>query len=98
MWLIIIAILGALIYWITQSGLVPPPNATTVIQIRTGELRVTRGRIPPHAREHVTDILADAKVTRGFIAMTRSRKVIFSRHIPQAIRQQLRNVLMNQWA
>jgi len=41
------------------------------------------------------DILQEAQVKSGFIAITSEARVKFSRNIPEAIHQQLRNVLLN---
>jgi hypothetical protein len=49
-----------------------------------------------HAREHLTEILSDAQVSRGFIAITPANRIVFSRNIPAAVHQRLRNVLLNQ--
>src|SRR5262245_16094029 len=79
-------------------GFVPPPHASTLIRVRDGSVHVRRGRVQAHAREHIADILHDAGVSSGFIAMTSDNRVTFSRQIPPETRQQLRNVLLNQWA
>ena len=95
-WIIVgIVLAGLLAVWL---GFVPPPYATTLIRIRDGELQVRRGRLQGLAREHISDILRDAGVSRGFIAITSANWVVFSRQIPRAIHQRLRNVILNQWA
>jgi hypothetical protein len=95
-WIIVgIALTGVLAVWL---GFVPPPYATTLIKIRDGEIRVRRGRLQGLAREHISDILRDAGVSRGFIAITSANWIVFSRQIPGAVHQRLRNVLLNQWA
>lgn len=98
MWLISIAGLAVLAFATVWLGFVPPLHASTLIRVRQGELHVARGSLKPHAREHVTDILNEAGVSNGFIAVTPGNRVAFSRHIPAPIRQRLRNVLLNQWA
>jgi hypothetical protein len=85
--------LGFLAIWL---GFVPPLGASTLIRIRDGVLVVRRGRLQPYAREHIAAILRDAGVTRGFIAITREKRVAFSRRIPPIVHQNLRNVLLNQ--
>ena len=97
MWLLII-IVGVLFAAPFYVGLLPPPNATTVVRIRPDGIRVTKGRLKPHAKEHVAEILAGVKVTRGFIAIAPDKRVTFSPGVPKGVRQQLRNVLLNQWA
>jgi hypothetical protein len=89
-----------LLVWFAAIGLgfVPPPHASTLVYLRGGALDVRRGRLKPHAREHVMDILQEAGVSRGFIAVTSEDRVYFSNRIPAALHQRLRNVLLNQWA
>ena len=96
MWLVPIACLVALAFAAVWLGFVPPPHASTLLHVRTGAVRTTRGSLSPHAREHVTEILSEARVSRGFIAVTPGNRVVFSRHIPAAVHQRLRNVLLNQ--
>jgi len=79
-------------------GFVPPPNARLLIKIRGGSVRVARGSLKAHAREHVTEILSEIGINRGFIAVSADNRVAFSRQIPVAVHQRLRNVLLNQWA
>jgi hypothetical protein len=87
-------LLGGAVVWL---GFVPPPHANLVVRIREGMVVAGRGRLKPHAKEHVSDILNEAGVTSGFIAITPGNRVFFSRSIPGAVHQRLRNVLLNQW-
>jgi Protein of unknown function (DUF3634). len=96
MWLIPIVCLVALAFGAVVLGFVPPPNASTLLHIRSGSVRATRGILRPYAREHVAEILSEANVTKGFIAITTGNRVVFSRGIPSTIHQRLRNVLLNQ--
>jgi hypothetical protein len=77
-------------------GFVPPPHANMLLRIRAGAIRATRGSLKPYAREHVTEILSEARVSSGFIAITPGNHVVFSRQIPTTVHQRLRNVLLNQ--
>ena len=95
MWLIPILCLVAGAFAAVRFGVVPPPHASTLLRVQEGTIRVTKGQLNTLAREHVREILAEAGVTKGFIAITNNR-VTFSRHIPAAIHQRLRNVLLNQ--
>lgn len=98
MWLIPIACLLALAFAAIWFGLVPPPHASIVLRIRLGGIRATRGILRAHAREHLTEILSEAQVSRGFIAVTPANRVLFSPNIPSALHQRIRNVLLNQQA
>lgn len=82
-------------YLLVQFGFMPPPHATILIRIRGGELRVARGRLRAQAREFLLDIVSQAAVTSGFIAVTPGNWVVFSRQIPRAVHQRIRNVLLN---
>ena len=97
MYLIIVLCLAAVAFGAVVLGFVPPPNARTLVRMNGGSIRVVRGSLRSHARDHVSDILTDAKVSKGFIAITSGNRVTFSRTIPSAIHQRLRNVLLNQW-
>jgi len=98
MWILIIIGLAGAAATSIWLGFLPPPHATTLIHIRSGGLHVSRGRLQAHAKEHVSEILREAGVSRGFIAITAPSRVAFSRRIPSTVRQRLRNVLLNQWA
>jgi hypothetical protein len=84
---------GALSVWL---GLVPPPNAATLIRIKHGQIHLRKGQLRAYAKDHATEILTSAGVSSGFIAITPQNSVVFSRQIPADIRQRLRNVLLNQ--
>lgn len=98
MWLPVIGILLVAAFLTVWLGFVPPPGAAILIKIRNGSLDVRRGTLRLHARDCVAEILRDASVSHGFIAITSSNRVMFSRQIPGELRQRLRNVLLNQWA
>jgi hypothetical protein len=97
-WILVIVCgvsVGVVSIWL---GVLPPLNATTLISIRRGQVRLRKGQLRVHAKEDVSDILREAGVSRGFIAITAQNRVVFSRRIPSTIHQRLRNVLLNQWA
>ena len=73
----------------------PPPDANTILHIRHGSIIVSRGHVRAQACEDVTEVLRGG-VTKGFIAITGEKRVVFSRQIPAELHQQLRNVLLNQ--
>lgn len=96
MWLIPIACVLVLAFAAVWFGIVPPPYANTVLRIGSDGIRATRGSLMPHARVNLAEILSEARVSRGFIAVTPANRVAFSRNIPTALHQRLRNVLLNQ--
>ena len=76
-------------------GIVPPWNATTVIRIRAGKVVLKRGQLRGPVRDDVEEVVAGAGLTSGFIALTSESRACFSRNVPEATRQRLRNVLLN---
>ncbi|MCX6873853.1 MAG: DUF3634 family protein [Verrucomicrobia bacterium] len=75
---------------------VPPLGAVTFIRIRSGSLHLVRGTVRAPVLSDLTDILRPAGVTTGFICINGERRIVFSRSIPAAIHQPLRNVLASQ--
>ena len=73
---------------------IPPPQARILIRIRNRALDARRGTVRSHARK--CEILRYGDVARGFIAVTGDSKVYFSRNIAPALRQRIRNVILNQ--
>jgi hypothetical protein len=96
MWWLLTAVALAVVWFLAfLLGLIAPPNARLLIKIHNGQLRVTRGQLRAQPREFISEILREAHVTTGFIAITFYRRAAFSRNIPGVIRQRLRNVLLN---
>jgi hypothetical protein len=93
---IAIGIIAAFGYSLVQFGFVPPPQAILLIRIRSGQIKIRRGNLRPLAKDFVSEILQTAKISQGFIAVTSSHRVFFSRNIPQRVHQRLRNVLLNE--
>ena len=89
----LLILLCLLVIWYCE--LVVPLGASTHIVIRGDSLQVRRGIVRSHVQSALTDILRQAGVTRGFICVNDQRRIVFSRNIPPAIRQHLRNVLAN---
>jgi len=87
-----VAILGLLAVLL---HFVPPPHAKVLIKIRDQQLKVTRGQVRAQSREFISDILQQAGITSGRIAITYYNRAAFLRNIPVGIRQRLRNVLLN---
>jgi hypothetical protein len=94
--LVILAAIVLLVVGAVHGGLVPPPTATTLIQIRAGSVNVARGQVSSTTIEHVRSILREEGVASGYIAVT-SQRVFFSYKIPPATHQRLRNVLLNRF-
>jgi Protein of unknown function (DUF3634) len=93
--LIGLLIVAVLLVWL---GFVPPPHAVTLIRVRNGVATVKKGHVRSDALEAVSQILREAGVAGGFIAVMGDNKLVFSRKVPPQIHQRVRNVLLNQWA
>ncbi|MGC3957212.1 MAG: hypothetical protein QM813_04360 [Verrucomicrobiota bacterium] len=79
-------------FWL---GLCPPPNARCLIRIRNGGVSVAGEAVPRHVLSSIAEILQNAGIEKGFIAITPNRRVKFSYQIPKTIQQRLRNVLFS---
>jgi len=97
MWFLIMGGLVSVVAASIWLGFLPPPHATTLIRISGGQLHATKGGLKANTKQDVSEILRDAGVSHGFIAITRHNRVTFSRRIPATVHQRLRNVLLNQW-
>ena len=97
-WVGIIGSLAVVGFLAFRLGFLPPPHATTLIRIRDGRVDVRRGQMRLHAKGQVADVLREAGVSSGFIAVTPGNRIAFSRSIPSTVHQRLRNVILNQWA
>lgn len=73
----------------------PPLNTKCLIRIHNGAGFVTGEPLPRHVMLSLIDILHGAQVKTGFIAITSEARVTFSRNIPEAIHQQVRNIVLN---
>ena len=82
--------------WLAVAlGFVPSPMAETVVRFRAGKVSMKRGTLRSQVREDLAEVLAGADVAIGFICIGREGRVTFSRTIPPALHQRLRNVLLN---
>jgi len=89
-------ILVGLAWWLLVGiGLLPPPFSRTTIRIRNGQIRIAGADLPPRVRAYVADVVREAMLPGGFIALSGNRRVAFSRGIPEGVRQRLRNILLN---
>ena len=94
LWVVIVIVI-AIAVLAMRAGIVPPPYAGTLIRIHAGEVKISRGQLSSTARQYVADILREAGVSSGYIAVTSADSITFSRTIPESIHQRLRNVLLN---
>jgi len=95
LWIILVLFVAIFYGVVIALKIVPTPAAATLLTVRGGDIHIKRGKLKPQAMQFVTDILAEAGVTKGFIAINSGNRVTFSRHIPPTIHQRLRNVLLN---
>lgn len=95
MWAAVLACLAVAAFGAVWLKLIPPPQAMVLVKLRNGVLRVRKGRLEPAAKEHVAEILAEERISRGWIAILTNRRITCSRGIPCGAQQRLRNVLVN---
>ncbi len=95
MWLLIIVGVVVVLALAIEFGFIAPPTASIVVQIRNGDVRIERGSLNPGIVSHIASIVRQHGVREGYVAITRDRRISFSRMIPEDIHQQLRNVLLN---
>ena len=68
----------------------------TYILIDDGTLRLRKGWVPARALSALAELLRDAGVSQGHITLTRDRRVAVSWHVPPALHQQIRNLLLSE--
>jgi hypothetical protein len=66
-----------------------------VLVIREDGVSAAKGRIPAATLRQLHDVLADTGVRSGTIHANGAGRYCFSRHIPEAIHQRLRNILVS---
>jgi hypothetical protein len=64
------------------------------IAIDDGTLRVRKGWVPTRVVATLADILRNAGVSQGYITMSKDQRVAISWHVPPALHQNIRNVLL----
>lgn len=69
-------------------------DGETYILIDDGTLRLRKGWVPAPVLSTLTDILRDAGVQQGYITLSKDRRVTVSWHVPPALHQNIRNVLL----
>lgn len=94
--LMLVFLLAALAWSLAVAlGFIPSPLAETVVRFRAGKISMKRGTLRSQVRDDLAEVLTGAGVANGFICINREKRVSFSRSIPQAFHQRLRNVLLN---
>ena len=71
-------------------------DGETYILIDNGMLRLRKGWVPANVLTMLADILRDAGVSQGYITLSKDRRVTVSWHVPPALHQNIRNVLLSQ--
>lgn len=86
---------AVVIFVIVTWEFVPPPWAVVVVWIRGGEVDVSKGLITAATKAQLQEIVAEENLTRGWIAMRRDSRLRFSRNLLPAVRQRIRNAIVN---
>ncbi|HZP64854.1 MAG TPA: hypothetical protein VFB32_00975, partial [Rudaea sp.] len=73
----------------------PSPFCRVLVRIRDGKVRIEKGDLNARAKEHVADVVRESRIETGFITISQGRSVTFSFGFPSALRQTLRNILLN---
>jgi uncharacterized protein DUF3634 len=92
-------VIGAVlvILYKSKSGGAPIfSGGETYILIDDGTLRLRKGWVPARALAALAELLRDAGVSQGHITLSRDRRVAVSWHVPPALHQQIRNLLLNE--
>lgn len=88
----LIGLIGLVVFFLRDR---PPLNTKCLIRIHNGAGFVTGEPLPRHVMLSLADILHEAQVKTGFIAITADARVNFSRTVPEKFHQQLRNLVLN---
>jgi hypothetical protein len=78
---------------IVEMGVVASPFSRVRIEIKAGTMRLVRGALSTRATQLLSDIIRDGNVGSGFITVSGTGKVRFSREVPARLHQQVRNVV-----
>ncbi len=93
--LILVVLVGLAIY-LYWTGFFDHINAVLVVRIRGGQAVIERGRLSVDARLRLEDIARESQLEDGLISVSRDRRTTFSREIPAACHQPMRNVLASE--
>jgi hypothetical protein len=69
-------------------------DGETYILIDDGVLRVRKGWLPARVIATLADLLRNAGISEGYITLSKDRRVAISWHVPPALHQAIRNVLL----
>ena len=92
-------VIGAVLVILYKSNSGGAPifsGGETYILIDDGTLRLRKGWVPASVISALADLLRDAGVSQGHITLSRDRRVAVSWHVPPALHQQIRNLLLNE--
>ena len=92
---LVIGIILVVLYKKHASGVRVFEGGETYILIDDGTLRLRKGWVPARVLAALTDLLRDAGVSQGHITLSPDRRVAVSWHVPPALHQQIRNVLLS---
>jgi hypothetical protein len=94
---VVIGVILVVLYRSRSAGGAPIfSGGETHILIDDGTLRLRKGWVPARALAALADLLRDAGVSQGHITLTQDRRVAVSWHVPPALHQQIRNLLLNE--
>jgi hypothetical protein len=95
MWLPLVIALVLLGGWLGWRSCLPPLGTKSLLRIRNGAVFLSGEPLTRQTLMAVADLIHQAGVRSGFIAILPERRIKFSRQIPAQLHQQLRNVLLN---
>lgn len=78
----------------SRAGIPVFGDGETFILISDGTLRLRTGWVPTRVMTALADILREAGVSQGYIMLSKDRRVAVSWHVPPALHQNIRNVLL----
>ena len=94
--LLVLVVLLVVIFSCIELGVFPSPFSRILVRVRGGQILVEKGSLPGRAKDFLVDVLKNSGGARGFISVSSQGRVRFSSGIPGAVRQQVRNILLNQ--
>jgi hypothetical protein len=93
---VVVALVLIVLYRKGGAGSVPifTPDETYIL-IEDGTLRLRKGFVSQRGLTALADLLREAGVSQGYITFSPERRVAISWHVPPALHQRIRNVLIN---